>query len=82
MLASSRLRIQGALFNALRDLIFVKVMLRTVSSYAQLNFSHLHALDASFHARRQIGALLPEIDRGTNGIAFLLGISSVRLKIE
>lgn len=68
------LRFLATLFNELRDLLFARVTLRTVSHYAQRIFAHLHALDASFHARRQIGALLPQIDRGTNGIAFLLGI--------
>ena len=68
------LRFLGTLFNELRDLLFVRVTLRTVSAYAQRIFSHLHALSPSFHARRQIGGLLPDIDRGTNGIAFLLGV--------
>ncbi|MES2319490.1 MAG: ABC transporter ATP-binding protein/permease [Pseudomonadota bacterium] len=68
------LRFLSTLFNELRDLLFARVRLRTVSAYAQRTFSHLHALSAAFHARRQIGALLPDIDRGTNGIAFLLGV--------
>lgn len=68
------LRFLGTLFNELRDLLFARVTLSTVSSYTQRIFTHLHALDASFHARRQLGALLPEIDRGTKGIAFVLGI--------
>ncbi|MDP3671036.1 MAG: ABC transporter ATP-binding protein/permease [Telluria sp.] len=68
------LRFASTLFNELRDLFFARVTLSTVSAYAQKTFSHLHALGARFHARRQIGALLPDIDRGTNGIAFLLGV--------
>ena len=68
------LRFLGTLFNELRDLLFARVTLRTVSAYAQRTFSHLHALSAGFHARRQLGGLLPDIDRGTNGIAFLLGV--------
>jgi len=68
------LRFLSTLFNELRDLFFVRVTLRTVAIYAQKVFSHLHALGAGFHARRQIGGLLPDIDRGTNGIAFLLGV--------
>jgi ATP-binding cassette subfamily B protein len=68
------LRFSSTLFNEWRDLLFARVTLRTVSAYAQKTFAHLHALGARFHARRQIGSLMPEIDRGTNGIAFLLGV--------
>ncbi|PWF42468.1 ABCB family ABC transporter ATP-binding protein/permease [Massilia glaciei] len=68
------LRFLSTLFNELRDLLFARVTLSTVSAYAQKTFAHLHALGPRFHARRQIGGLLPDIDRGTNGIAFLLGV--------
>jgi ATP-binding cassette subfamily B protein len=68
------LRFLSTLFNELRDLLFVRVTLRAVATYAEKTFAHLHALSPGFHARRQIGALLPEIDRGTSGIAFLLGV--------
>lgn len=68
------LRFLSTLFNELRDLLFARVTLHTVSAYAEKTFAHLHALSAGFHARRQIGGLLPDIDRGTNGIAFLLGV--------
>jgi ATP-binding cassette subfamily B protein len=68
------LRFCATLFNEWRDLLFARVTLSTVSAYAQKVFAHLHALGPRFHARRHIGSLLPDIDRGTNGIAFLLGI--------
>ena len=68
------LRFLSTLFNELRDLLFSRVTLRTVATYAEKTFAHLHALSAGFHAKRQIGGLLPDIDRGTNGIAFLLGV--------
>ncbi|MFC5461931.1 ABCB family ABC transporter ATP-binding protein/permease [Massilia niabensis] len=68
------LRFSSTLFNELRDLLFVRVTLAAVSSYAQKTFAHLHALGPRFHARRQLGSLLPDIDRGTSGIAFLLGV--------
>jgi ATP-binding cassette subfamily B protein len=67
-------RFIATMFNELRDLLFARVTLDTVSAYARRVFTHLLALDAGFHARRQIGALMPEIERGTNGIAFLLGV--------
>jgi ATP-binding cassette subfamily B protein len=68
------LRFTATLFNELRDLLFARVTLSTVSHFAQKTFAHLHALGPRFHARRQVGSLLPDIDRGTNGIAFLLGV--------
>jgi ATP-binding cassette subfamily B protein len=69
------LRFLGTLFNELRDLLFARVTLRTVAACTEKIFAHLHALSAGFHARRQLGGLLPDIDRGTNGIAFLLGVA-------
>jgi ATP-binding cassette subfamily B protein len=68
------LRFSSTLFNELRDMVFSRVTQRTVATYAQLTFEHLHRLGARFHARRQMGGLLPDIDRGTSGIAFLLGV--------
>jgi ATP-binding cassette subfamily B protein len=68
------LRFSSTLFNELRDLLFSRVTQRTVAAYAQKIFSHLHSLSARFHAQRHMGGLLPDIDRGTNGIAFLLGV--------
>ena len=68
------LRFSSTLFNELRDMVFSRVTQRTVATYAQMTFEHLHRLGARFHARRQMGGLLPDIDRGTGGIAFLLGV--------
>jgi ATP-binding cassette subfamily B protein len=68
------LRFSSTLFNEWRDLIFARVTLNTVKAYAEKTFAHLLALGPRFHASRQVGSLLPDIDRGTSGIAFLLGI--------
>jgi ATP-binding cassette, subfamily B, bacterial len=68
------LRFASTLFNELRDLAFSRVTQHTVASYALNTFAHLHALGSRFHAQRRIGGLLPDIDRGTNGIAFLLSV--------
>ncbi|MDB5747575.1 MAG: transporter ATP-binding protein/permease [Massilia sp.] len=68
------LRFSSTLFNELRDLLFVRVTLAAVTAYARKTFAHLHALGPRFHARRKLGSLLPDIDRGTSGIAFLLGV--------
>ena len=69
------LRFSSTLFNELRDLLFSRVTLDAVSGYARRTFAHLHALGPHFHARRSLGSLLPDIDRGTSGIAFLLGVA-------
>jgi ATP-binding cassette subfamily B protein len=68
------LRFCSTLFGELRDLVFSRVTQHTVATYALRTFSHLHALGSRFHAGRRIGGLLPDIDRGTSGIAFLLGV--------
>lgn len=68
------LRFSATLFNEWRDLIFARVTQSTVAAYAEQVFAHLHALGPRFHARRQVGSLLPDIDRGTGGIAYLLGV--------
>jgi ATP-binding cassette subfamily B protein len=68
------LRFASTLFSELRDMLFSRVTQSTVSTYAEKTFAHLHALGARFHSQRQLGGLLPDIDRGTSGIAFLLGV--------
>lgn len=68
------LRFASTLFNELRDRVFSRVTQHTVATYAQKIFAHLHELGARFHTQRRIGGLLPDIDRGTTGIAFLLGV--------
>ena len=66
-------RFSSTLFNELRDLLFARVTQGAVATYTLKIFDHLHALGARFHAQRRLGGLLPDIERGTNGIAFLLG---------
>jgi ATP-binding cassette, subfamily B, bacterial len=67
------LRFASTLFNELRDLLFARVTQGAVATYTLKTFDHLHALGARFHAQRRLGGLLPDIERGTNGVAFLLG---------
>ncbi len=68
------LRFASTLFNEWRDLVFSRVTQVAVAGFARRIFAHLHQLGPRFHARRRIGGLLPEIDRGTAGLAFLLGV--------
>jgi ATP-binding cassette, subfamily B, bacterial len=73
LLAYALLRFAATLFTELRDAVFARVMLRTVSDFAQLVFVHLLRLSPRFHAQRSTGALIRDIERGTTGIGFLLG---------
>ncbi len=68
------LRFASTLFNEWRDLVFSRVTQVAVASFARKIFAHLHSLGPRFHTRRRIGGLLPDIDRGTAGLAFLLGV--------
>ncbi len=73
IVAHSLVRFASTLFNELRDMLFSRVSQSTVAVYARKTFVHLHTPGARFHATRRTGGLLPDIDRGTAGIAFLLG---------
>lgn len=73
LLAYALLRFGATLFTELRDLLFARVGLDTVSAISQRCFGHLLALGARFHGRRQTGGLIREIERGTAGLGFLLG---------
>jgi len=73
LLAYALLRFASTLFTELRDLMFARVTLATVSDFAQRTFAHLLALSPSFHAQRSTGTLMRDVERGATGIAFLLG---------
>jgi ATP-binding cassette subfamily B protein len=74
LLAYALLRFAGTLFGEIRDLVFVRVSRETVGGYIQRAFGHLHSLGARFHAQRQTGAVTRDVERGTTGIGFLLGV--------
>jgi ATP-binding cassette subfamily B protein len=56
----------------LRDLFFGRVTERAMRRMALRVFEHLHKLSLEFHLNRQTGALQRDIERGTNGISFLM----------
>ncbi|MFH4978899.1 hypothetical protein AB6A40_005608 [Gnathostoma spinigerum] len=60
-------------FNELRNAVFSKVAQHSVRSIARNIFLHLHSLDLSFHLSRQTGGLAKATDRGTRGMAFVMG---------
>lgn len=73
LLGYALLRFAATLFTELRDLLFARVTLRTVSDFVQRTFAHLLALSPRFHSQRNTGVLIRDVERGTLGIAFLLG---------
>lgn len=75
LLAYAVLRFGGTLFGELRDMVFSRVSQPTVASFMAQAFEHLHMLGPRFHASRQTGGLLRDVERGTTGIEFLLGVA-------
>ncbi len=73
LLAYALLRFAGTLFTELRDLVFARVTQRTVTGFAEKTFAHLLSLGPRFHGQRSTGMLIRNVERGTAGIAFLLG---------
>jgi ATP-binding cassette, subfamily B, heavy metal transporter len=66
------LRFANSLFGELRDIVFVKVTQRSIRRVALKVFEHLHNLSLRFHLERQTGGVSRDIERGANGIRFLL----------
>ncbi|MBP0590290.1 ATP-binding cassette domain-containing protein [Paraburkholderia sp. LEh10] len=73
VLAYALLRFFADALNEARDVVFSAVTQRTVAEFAQRTFGHLHRLGARFHARRETGAIVRDVQKGTEGIGFLLG---------
>ncbi|MBW8848081.1 MAG: ATP-binding cassette domain-containing protein [Burkholderiales bacterium] len=67
------LRYASTLFTELRDLVFARVGKQVVSGYSERVFAHLLAMSPRFHARRNTGSLVREVERGVGGIGYLLG---------
>ncbi len=66
------LRLGTILFGEIRDTIFGRVTERAMHSIGLKLFKHLHALDLDFHLSRRTGGMARDIERGTNGINFLM----------
>ncbi|MDK2776450.1 MAG: ABC transporter ATP-binding protein/permease [Pseudomonadota bacterium] len=72
VLAYGSVRFLNVFTGELRDLLFGRVTERAMRRMALRVFRHLHQLSLDFHLNRQTGALQRDIERGTNGISFLL----------
>ena len=66
------LRFASVFFGEIRDALFGRVTEHAMRQVGLNVFKHLHQLDLSFHLDRQTGAISRDIERGTNGISFLM----------
>ena len=65
-------RFSNTLFGELRDTLFGRVTEKAMHSIGLQTFRHVHSLDIDYHLNRRTGGLARDIERGTNGISFLL----------
>ncbi len=72
LLAYGFFRFTSVAFGELRDAVFSRVTERAIRLASLEVFQHLHQLELDFHLSRQTGGLSRDIERGTNGVHFLL----------
>ncbi|WP_435216082.1 ABCB family ABC transporter ATP-binding protein/permease [Luminiphilus sp. nBUS_16] len=65
-------RFANTLFAELRDTLFGRVTERAMHRIGLAVFKHIHSLDLDYHLNRRTGGLARDIERGTNGISFLM----------
>ena len=65
-------RFSNTLFGEFRDTLFGRVTEKAMHSIGLQTFRHVHSLDIDYHLNRRTGGLARDIERGTNGISFLL----------
>ncbi len=66
------LRFATVFFGELRDALFGRVTEHAMRQLGLKVFQHLHQLELSFHLDRQTGGISRDIERGTNGLSFLM----------
>ena len=72
ILAYGLVRVLAYAFGEFRDIVFAKVAQRAIRTVALETFRHLHRLSMRFHLERRTGGLSRAIERGMNGIEYLL----------
>ena len=72
LLAYGLVRLSNVLFGELRDTVFGRVTEGAMRRIGHSAFKHLHALDLAFHLNRRTGGVSRDIERGVNGISFLM----------
>jgi ATP-binding cassette subfamily B protein len=72
LLAYGVIRLSNVLLGEIRDTLFGRVTERAMRRVGLRVFEHLHSLHLAFHLDRRTGGLSRDIERGTNGISFLM----------
>ncbi|NND00787.1 MAG: ABC transporter ATP-binding protein/permease [Gammaproteobacteria bacterium] len=72
LVAYGLVRFSNVLFGELRDTVFGRVTEGAMRRIGYQVFQHLHSLDLAYHLERQTGGLSRDIERGVNGISFLM----------
>ncbi|MER2491246.1 ABCB family ABC transporter ATP-binding protein/permease [Catenovulum sediminis] len=72
LIAYGVVRFLNTLIGEIRDTLFGRVTERAIRRLGLEVFQHLHALDIDFHLSRQTGGVARDIDRGTQGVSFLM----------
>ncbi len=72
-------RVLAQAFGEVRDAIFAPVAQRAIRNLALEVFHHLHALSLRFHLERQTGGLSRVIERGTQGMEFLIRFTTFNI---
>ena len=72
VLAYGAARLTTTLFGEIRDTLFGRVTEKAMHEISLSTFKHVHSLDLDYHLNRRTGGLARDIERGTDGISFLL----------
>ncbi len=72
-------RVLAQAFGEIRDAIFAPVSQRAIRNLALEVFRHLHALSLRYHLERQTGGLSRVIERGTQGMEFLIRFTTFNI---
>ena len=79
LVAYGAARVMAQALGELRDAIFSKVAQRAVRTIALRTFEHLHRLSLRFHLERQTGGLSRVIERGTQGMDYVLNFMTFNI---
>ena len=72
IVAYGMVRFANVLFGEVRDTIFGRVTEGAMRRIGHEVFKHLHSLDLAYHLDRRTGGLSRDIERGVNGVSFLM----------
>jgi ATP-binding cassette subfamily B protein len=79
ILAYGVARVLAQAFGEIRDAIFAPVGQRAIRNLALQVFGHLHGLSLRYHLERQTGGLSRVIERGTQGMEFLIRFTTFNI---